>query len=341
MQKTLQDEGAIRHIYSHILDAGYESIFLIAGNHFLKENKLNFLQGLEVESFVKVGTNVTNDEVDMVFNEYKKKSHPVIVAIGGGSVIDLAKTVIYRCIESLLTVPYFIAAPTTAGSGSEATQFSVLYKGKKKFSWDHPALLPKIVILDSALTYSLSRFQTAVSGMDVLAQAIESYWNIHATKESKSYSTESIVLWKQYFPEVVTNPVPVSRERMLFAAHLAGKAINITRTTGPHALSYYLTADHHIPHGQAVAIFLPVFFIYNRPQEELCGLLQVKNEAEAKEFIQTTMKQAGVATRFEELGLDKKKIMDDLLATVNEERFANNPRPFNRTVLEELFNKYL
>lgn len=177
--------------------------------------------------------------------------------------------------------------------------------------------------------------------MDILSQAIESYWNIHASDDSKLYAIESIELWKKYFPLLIADPGHITRERMLYASHLAGKAINITRTTGPHALSYYLTAEHHITHGQSVAIFLPVFFIYNKPQPALCGLLQVKDEMEAKEFIQGVMKQAGLAINFAELGLDKSRIMNELLDSVNEERFANNPQPFDKEKLRELFYKYL
>ena len=128
---------------------------------------------------------------------------------------------------------------------------------------------------------------------------------------------------------------------MLLAAHQAGKAINITRTTGPHALSYYLTAIHQVPHGQAVSLFLPLFFVYNQPQQELCSLLKVTNEMEAKGYIQLAMKNAGLAITLEELGISREKVIKDLLESVNTERFANNPRPFDKGALKELITKYL
>ena len=177
--------------------------------------------------------------------------------------------------------------------------------------------------------------------MDVFAQAVESYWNINATGESKQFAVESISLWKDFFSIAVASPGTIARERMLLAAYLAGKAINITRTTGPHALSYYLTANHNIAHGHAVALFLPVFFLYNKPLPELCKLLLVKNEEEAADMIREKMKQTGLAINFTELGIEKDNIIESLLDEVNEERFANNPQTFDREKLKQLILKYL
>ena len=177
--------------------------------------------------------------------------------------------------------------------------------------------------------------------MDAFSQAVESFWNMNATTESKQYAVESILLWKESFLPAVNQPQPETRSKMLWASHLAGKAINITRTTGPHALSYYLTINHQVPHGQAVALFLPIFFLYNNPGKELCSLLQVNDEIEAKEMIQLTMKQAGLATIFLELGLDKTTIIYELLDEVNEERFANNPMIFDREKLKQLIKEHL
>jgi alcohol dehydrogenase class IV len=260
MQKLVQGRDSIKLVTAAITEAGYDSVFLITGQHFQKQNDFRFLQGLSINHFIKPGINVEDGEAKKVFRKFSLNTKQSILAIGGGSVIDLAKAVIYNCIESSLPVPFFAVAPTTAGSGTEATHFAVLYKERKKISIVHPSLLPVFVILDPVLTYSLPAYQTAASGMDALAQAIESYWNVNATKESKEYAAEAILLWRDFFEKAVVSPEPINREKILFAAHLAGKAIDITRTTGPHALSYYLTANHTIPHGQAVALFLPMFF---------------------------------------------------------------------------------
>jgi len=341
MQKLIQGKGSLLLINSEALPAGTQKIFLIAGDHFYKHYSINFLEGLEVISFIKSGPNVNTLEIEKAYTAWNIANTAAILAIGGGSVIDLGKSILYRCIENRKKLPDLIAVPTTAGSGSEATQFAVVYEGQKKVSWVNEQLLPTVAVLDPELTYSLSPYQTAVSGMDVLAQAIESWWSVSSGDASKLFASAGIQLWMQYFQDAVNNPTEEVREKMQLAAFEAGKAINITRTTGPHALSYYLTASHQVPHGQAVSLFLPVFFLYNQPQQDLCDLLKVKNEMEAKEFIQSAMKKAGLAITLQQLGINKEVVIDDLLASVNTERFGNNPRPFDHTALRELITKYL
>ena len=341
MQELITGDNSIEKLTGLVTSHGKESVFIITGQHFAKKADELFTARLNLYHYLKNGINVDDDEARETFERFIAADRDVMLAIGGGSVIDLAKAIIYRCIKNNVSVPFFIAAPTTAGSGTEATQFAVVYRGKKKFSLVHPKMLPALVILDPVLTYSLNPLQTAISGMDVLSQAVESYWNIHANPESKDFSKECICLWNEYFMEAVKEPNSLSREKMLWASHLAGKAINITRTTGPHALSYFLTANFGVPHGQAVALFLPLFFLYNEPDTGLLKVLGCETTYEAKEKIEKTMSEAGLATRLSELGINKKEIIHSLLDNVNEERFANNPVPFNKEKLERLINENL
>lgn len=341
MQQVIQGENSLLKAGEAIRKAGCTSVFVITGEHFHLDEQPFFLTDLSARSYKKRGANVEEQEILTVLSEFNKEPASALLAIGGGSVIDLAKAIIYKRVHSSLPIPFFIVAPSTAGSGSEATHFAVIYQGNKKLSLVHQRLLPQVVVLDPALTYSLPVYQTAVSGMDVLAQAIESYWNKHATTESKAYASDAIHLWLESFLSVVHSPSHKDREKMLLAAHGAGKAINITRTTGPHALSYFLTANHHVPHGQAVALFLPLFFIYNSPGNELCSLLGVNGPSAAKEMIRQVMRDAGLKTTLAELGINKTAIMDALLDEVNEERFANNPMAFDRGRLKELIMQYL
>jgi alcohol dehydrogenase class IV len=341
MQKLIQGKGSLLLINTQAIPAGTKKIFLIAGEHFYNRYSLDFLKDFEVVTFRKNGPNLNGDEWLEVLETYRACKAEVIIAIGGGSVIDIGKSILFSYAAHLLQPPFFIAVPTTAGSGSEATQFAVIYFENKKQSWSREELLPKVVILDPELTYSLSPYQSAVSGMDVLAQAIESWWSLASDDASRLFASAAIQLWMQYFSDAVSNPAEEVREKMQMAAHQAGKAINITRTTGPHALSYYLTAIHQVPHGQAVSLFLPLFFLYNQPQQELCSLLKVKTEMEAKEYIQSAMKKAGLAITLEELGIRRDNVINELLDSVNTERFGNNPRPFDKAALIELITKYL
>src|SRR5690348_16184236 len=159
MQKLIQGKGSILLINSEALAEGTKKVFLIAGDHFYRNYSLDFLESLEIEVFQKKGPNVELQEIEKAHKAHHDVNAEAIVAIGGGSVIDLGKSILYRCLEQNRNLPQFIAVPTTAGSGSEATQFAVVYEGHKKISWVHEKLLPSVAVLDPELTYSLSAYQ--------------------------------------------------------------------------------------------------------------------------------------------------------------------------------------
>lgn len=359
-QWLLPEEGGIGQL-QHILEQrAIQKVFIITGAHFKQQNENKQLLTLPFHWYIKQGTNVDINEIAECYNEFLVSDADAIVVIGGGSAMDIAKAIIYKAAENEIKKSIlFIAAPTTAGSGSEATRFAVIYKDKTKLSLEHDQLLPKIVILDPELTYSLSPRQTAVSGIDALAQAIESYWNVHATPVSLQYAAEAITILINDLPAVVNKPSPELRMKVLWASHLAGKAINTTRTTGPHALSYFLTAHYDIPHGQAVGLFLPLFFLYNdavndtncnhtggvaavkKVLEQLYKLLNVQSSEEAASYIRSLMIKTRLASTFYELGINKKEAITPLLDKINEERFNNNPVALDRDLLMKLCKEYL
>src|SRR5690348_13217519 len=121
MQKLIQGKGSLLLINSEALPAGIQKIFLIAGDHFYKHYSIDFLEGLEAISFLKSGPNVYTVEIENAYSASIAVNAEAIVAIGGGSVIDLGKSMLYRCIERGNNLPKFIGVPTRAGSGSEAT----------------------------------------------------------------------------------------------------------------------------------------------------------------------------------------------------------------------------
>lgn len=340
MQEVIEGLKRIEEAATLVASRNGKRVFLITGQHYelagksILDNKIPFIQ------YLKKGVNVNETEVQLACLAFKESGADTMLAIGGGSVIDLAKTIIYQLIKDEEKRPLFIVAPTTAGSGTEATHFAVMYQDNKKLSLVHPMLLPDLVILDPELSFTQSPYQTAVSGIDAFCQAIESYWSKNASGESKALSAASIRLWKKYYHASILHPDSESRKGMLQAAHLAGKAINITRTTGPHALSYYLTSHYGIPHGQAVAIFLPVFFIYNQPEKELLDLVEAADATAAASKVIHWMQEAGLSVRFEAFGIDKKSITPVLLDEINQERFDNNPVAFDRGRLTDLILNY-
>ena len=264
----------------------------------------------------------------------------VLVAIGGGKTIDFAKAILQKTTEPQQV--FFVAVPTTAGSGSEATPFAVVYYKKEKQTIDSSLLLPAAVFLDGALLKNLSPRQRAFSGADAFSQCIESLWNIHRTETSEKFALKGLEVLFHHLNEFVASGDELSGQRILEAAHVAGKAIALTRTTGPHALSYYLTAHHDVPHGQAVALFLPLFFLFNQTKinPSIYKVLNVANANEAFTVTTEFFKNAGLARNFTDIGLTDIDI-DGLLQSVNHQRFSNNPVPFNEKILSSLIHQYL
>jgi len=192
----------------------------------------------------------------------------LIIALGGGCVIDYSKlaNVLYGIknlkkkikngtlrIQSKKTK--ILAIPTTAGSGAEATKFSVIYIDKIKYSVENNLLKPDFFSLIPKLVIKSPKIVRASSGFDAIAQAVESIFSKKKNIRSLKYSSKSLRLSIRCFLEFVNNPNHNNGFQMLKAANFSGKSINIAKTNAPHAFSYFFTSQFKIPHGIAVSIF--------------------------------------------------------------------------------------
>ena len=344
---SIQHLGGLLSLYgarSVLLVTGGESYFLSGAEAALRPH----LQLREHHRFFEFSENPKLEDVQSGIELYRRVKPDIVVAVGGGSAIDMAKLINVYAAEGVQGnvsrgVP-LIAIPTTAGAGSEATQFATVYIDKLKHSISDEALLPNVTIVDPALTRSLPPLVTATSGMDALSQAIESYWCVNSTDESKRYAREAIGLIVPHLREAVHAPADEPRLAMAQGAHLAGKAINITRTTAPHALSYALTSRFGVPHGQAVSLTLPAVFNFNygvtaedtadprgaayvkRTLEDICAYLGCGTVFEASAMLRQLMLDIGLATTFAELKIDQQQAIEVVVREVNTERLVNNPR---------------
>ena len=192
----------------------------------------------------------------------------LIIALGGGCVIDYAKLAnglyniknLKKKIENGTLKPYLkktkiLAIPTTAGSGAEVTKFSVIYINKIKYSVEHNILKPDFFSLIPKLVINSPKIVRSSSGFDAIAQATESIFSKKANINSLKYSSKSLRLSIKNFLGFVNSPNIDNAGQMLKAANFSGKAINIARTNAPHALSYLFTSKFKILHGIAVSIF--------------------------------------------------------------------------------------
>lgn len=261
-----------------------KKILLVTGKKSFEnsgsEQKLSYyLKNFTVERFCEFEVNPNIKDVITGVDIIKTFKPDIVIAIGGGSVIDIAKLInifavhvknekeIYDFVDKSSSVVKkglpLIAIPTTSGTGSEATHFAVVYIGNKKYSFAHEYVLPNYSIIDSTLSYSNPQYVKACSALDALSQAIESFWAVGSSEESRDYSRKAIKLILDSIELAVNKNDLKAMDNMAIAANFAGKAINISKTTAPHAISYPITKYLNIPHGHAVALTLGHFFVIN------------------------------------------------------------------------------
>ena len=313
----------------------------------------NISNGKISNRFCDFSANPKFDDVKKGVKLFKEGNYNCIVAVGGGSVMDMGKLIAFYAkngIDDFHTTASktfsdscpVVAIPTTAGSGSEETHFAVIYYKGVKYSVVHPSLKPiyKIIIPDFA--FNCPKKQKLISALDAFCQSIESYWSKGATKESKKYSLKALSLLKENLENGLIKNDFNAFKKIVEGSNYAGKAINISKTTACHALSYYFTSKFKIPHGQSVAMIMPYVFDYhykNMPNSRSMNTLKELLNFETNDFFTEFKKyfnKVGLADDFSTLGIDLKLNLNDLIKNVNQERLKNNPININ---LNTLFKK--
>ena len=372
MQREFIGRGQISVIAEELTQLGGQRVLLVStGNSYrscgAKEIIEPRLGGFSLTVFDEFTPNPTYDEVMAGVDCFIREGCNVILAIGGGSAIDMAKSInalqanpgVERKIvtgEIKINQPLtpLIAVPTTAGTGSEATHFAVIYLKGKKYSIASPYLLPDVAIIDVTFTDSLPPYITACSGFDALCQAIESYWSENGNEESRKFAQEAIELLLKYLPESVSCGAPVARENVIRAANWAGKAINISKTTAPHALSYTITSKFGVPHGHAVALTLGEFFtLHEKPalsginsklsitMKNLFAMLEVDNAEQAKSKWYELMDICGLEKSLTKNGIKTNADVWEIVEGVNAERLGNHPIKLSTEMLVDVFSDRL
>jgi alcohol dehydrogenase len=352
-------KGQLDELKGIIRSPGTGRIFVVRGDRSYSSSGAEafvnvLLQGRAAESFHGFDPNPQLHDLVKGVELFRKDNYELILAIGGGSVLDMAKLISVFAHQSAditdivkgaspvkeIKTP-LLAVPTTAGSGAEATKFAVLYIDRQKYSVEHPLILPDYVCLSPGFTLSAAPYLTACTGLDAFCQAIESTWSVNSNAESEAYALRAVELVWNNLQQAVDENSTTARERMTEAAFLSGRAINITRTTAPHALSYAFTSFYGIPHGHAVALSLPYFLQFNyQVTGDTCtdpkGAGSVKERIDkVLSVLKTDIDRApGLLTDFfNRIGvdIDLHNLIDGfdpqiIIDHVNMERLTNNPR---------------
>lgn len=285
----------------------------------------------------------------------------VILAVGGGSSLDVAKCIKLYCKmekdklyleqEYKDTGVRLIAIPTTAGTGSESTRYAVIYYDGKKQSVTHDSIIPDAAILEPKVLKTLPLYQKKCTMMDALCQGIESWWSVNSTDESKKLSKEVVETIMKWWHEYIFENTDASAEHIMYAANLAGQAICITQTTAPHAFSYKITSLYNLPHGHAVAVSLPVIWKYmvgnlnkcidSRGQVYLAGIFfEIAKAMGCQNLIEAIEKFCQMIKDMElnnPVAGKREEELEILSTSVNPVRLKNNPISLDVNTIYSLY----
>ncbi|MCA9134381.1 MAG: iron-containing alcohol dehydrogenase, partial [Planctomycetales bacterium] len=306
---------------------------VVSAGHFQRGVDALRQAGIAVEAFHGVHENPSTDDVAAGVQVAQQVQPDLLVAIGGGSSMDCAKGInfLYCCggrMEDYWGVGKatadmlpLLAVPTTAGTGSEAQSFALISQAEThvKMACGDPRAACRIAVLDPELTVTQPPRITALTGIDALSHALESYVTKRRNALSVCYSRQAWLLLTGGFPRVLQDPQDIeARGQVQLGAFFAGLAIETSMLGAAHALANPLTARFGVTHGQAVGMMLPSVIEFNGPQvgqwyrdlwsdvasTEL-GQQAAREEVTASlaEYVKRLVALAGLETELERLGV--------------------------------------
>lgn len=289
------------------------------------------------------------------------------VALGGGSVIDAAKTIGMLAVNGGFTEEYqlygkavtkepplFIAIPTTSGTGAEATKTAVVINNNNhlKKSLYHTSMIADIVIMDPSLTVELPKKITSATGMDALSHAIESYVSLNASPLTEMYGLKSMSLVNKHLKTACFEPENLeARAGMMLASYLGGCAI--TAGIGiAHIMAQPLGGQYRIPHGDACSIFLPYAMELNLPYAtakyaDIAKALDVyeigasdeENARNAIARVRELQQEIGAPNSLKGY-IKEEPNMEELIDVIKRTtgHITCNPRPLTEELMREIFD---
>jgi len=370
--KNLIFKKNINYFLNVIKKEKYRKILIISGkNSFFKSGaNVKFKKSFDskkVYFFFKNKKFPEFEELKKIISYIKEKKPNLILAIGGGCVMDYAKLAnaltysnnlkkdILKNSMPLKKFTALFAVPTTAGSGAETTPQAVIYINKIKYSVAGRQILPDEFFLFPDLVIKSPNTIKSSSGFDAIAQAVESMFSPNSNKKSFYYSKKSLELSLKNIVNTYKRPSINNTFKMSLAAYYSGKAITITKTSVPHALSYPFTAHFGINHGHAVSLtfneFLKFNFIHSEKSKKkehlfkiykiLFSLTKSRSIIELDNFFKKIKDEIRLENNFEKLKIDMNKDLNKIITGVSPERLSNAPISITRRDIKDfLFRNY-
>lgn len=308
------------------------------GTSDILKKVLDKLEKCEVLVFDEIVPDPTIKIVAKGVQLLKREKFDLIIALGGGSSIDGAKAIREYCkrIDENIEIDFY-AIPTTSGTGSEVTEYSVITNEKEslKYALTNEDLLPTIAILDPELVKSVPKSITADTGMDVLTHAIEAYVSKEASDFTDALAEKAFELVVKNLEKAYADGDDIyAREKMHNASCLAGLAFNAAGLGLTHSLAHMIGGRFHIPHGKINAIILPYVIKFNSDIERksyldseneilkryqklgkiagLNGINPVIGTSNLINYIQRLQKSVGIPKNLKELKIDGSSLLQDV-----------------------------
>ena len=349
--------NTIKDIKKFISDRGFKKIFVLCGKKsFVTSGAETYFKELlnnkETRLFYKDSELPVLEELIKIINDIRSFKPDLILAVGGGAIIDYAKiaTVVdVRDDLANLIVNYsypfkkkytkLAVIPTTAGSGAEVTSNAVIYVDGIKHSFESELLLPDNFFLIPEFLISAPNKIKASAGFDAIAQALESLVSKKSNEQSVEYASKSLRVSINSYISFLNNPNLKNATEMSIASNLAGKSISISKTTAPHAVSYPFTSLFNISHGQAVGLFFEKFFKFNfdnlnrsetsfdlkKRFDLIFNLFNVSNINDFNSKVTSIKKQAKLEDNLKLLNIDIEQSSERIIEGINLLRLGNNP----------------
>ena len=368
MQQILTASADYAELDEYFVQSGAKSILLVCDSAFgflrIKDyfETLEARKGIRVVKFSDFQPNPLYESVVKGVEIFHENGCGLIAAVGGGSAIDVAKCIkLYSNMDSSENylkqqivpndVP-LLAVPTTAGTGSEATRYAVIYYNGAKQSVTDYSCIPSTVLFDASALKTLPVYQKKATMMDALCHAIESFWSVNSNAESMGYSQQAIEMIVANKASYLANE-DAGNENMLKAANIAGKAINITQTTAGHAMCYKLTSLYGIAHGHAAALCDKALIPFMMQHPEAC--IDPRGEQHLKQVLGKIAAAFGCkpealaecfAALVDSLELPVPEVrspedIDILKTSVNPDRLKNHPVRLTVETIESLYKQIL
>jgi alcohol dehydrogenase class IV len=315
--------------------------------------------GIAVRLFEGVENDPSLATCDRAIAAARDAGCDMVVSIGGGSALDVGKIV-----AAMLPQPFtirdffrgqrnlekpslfFVAVPTTAGTGSECTRVSVLTDEEThvKKGIRHEFMVPQAALVDPELTLGLPPEVTAQSGMDALTQAIECCVGRNANPASDALALQAIELLARHLPAAVDDGSKIqNREPVALGSLLTGLAFTNTALGAVHGLAHPVGALFHVPHGLACALLLPHVCEFNLPAQpekfdRIADRIGCKSGREVPAALSALNRRVGITGRLGEFGVEE-SAFPRIVADSRSGSTANNPRLASDADLAEILRK--